>query len=696
MPIYSVSSQAQTQYQFFKTPRTQCQCLKSRRASRGISRTARSLKSICRHGINTDGARRNPETRVLDGEIGSTQHNADRLCGHDGEVLSTREVSQTELDIADNIGVLDVLITLGPVQNGRVVRVVLFTGRLADIVTSREELVVLVRSDPERLAGECSAVVDSAAGLGEQRGAVVVENLVTDGLLSDLVHTVWVDDIPGALGLVAVVCGAFEGCAEGSLLAEESVSVGVFGRADGMIGGDGIALDDGVVDTVDFGVDTEREDVLVVVGVDVGGDLSTVGSGGLGGVHAVGVQHTSELHLELVGTVQSEGVVEAVLVVGGSDDLRDDKLAVTGRDDSTITVIGVLVEKTVVLFVNANSVLNDSGLTVTSGHHTIHVVDGTLAITTQLQGVGHETGTILTNVEGVLLVVRLLGAAVGDNHLNNGDTVEQSALAVLVHVVGANIRDDNTFTVVEANVHLVVGPRQLVATDLEGDTLGLSDVNGLEALVVVLIANKVGKEVVLLQRGSSALAVDEANVNTQNLLLLGIGNNAEIQRVSVLVVELRVTVVNQTLLETAVEAPALIDTNSPGIQENLGHISDTNLVTGANNTGILASNALHDIQILQGESRHGIVDLLVFLNLGLAQVDNDLGDLLSLADDDNGESPAIRGRDLASLERSIFGLAGLTQSDAVELDGLGAAVVTDELSSLGDFLDGKLICAGEC
>jgi hypothetical protein len=36
---------------------------------------------------------------------------------------------------------------------------------------------------------------------------------------------------------------------------------------------------------------------------------------------------------------------------------------------------------------------------------------------------------------------------------------------------------DNTFTVVEANVHLEVGPGELIAADLERDTLGLGEIS---------------------------------------------------------------------------------------------------------------------------------------------------------------------------------------------------------------------------
>lgn len=602
-------------------------------------------------------------------------------------------MGEAELQVADDIGVLDVLVALGPVDDGRVVGVVLLAGGLAHVVASGEELVVLVGGDPEGLAGEAGAVVDGTAGLGEQRGAVVVKDLVANGLLGDGVHAVGVDDVPGALGLVAVVGGALEGCAESGLLAEEGVAVRVLWRADGVVGGDGVALNHGVVGAVDLGVDTEGEDVLVVVGGDLRGDLGAVGSGLLGLVERVGVQHTGELHLELVGAVQGESVVEAVLVVGGSDDLGDDEFPVTGRDHGAVTVVGVFVQEAVVLLVNADGVLDDSSLTVGGRHDTVHVVNSTLAVTTQLQGVGHETGTVLADIESVLLVVRLLGAAVGDDHLDDGDTVEQSALAVLVHVVGANIGDDDTLAVVEADVHLVVGPRQLVAADLEGNTLRLGDVDRLEAVVDISIANELGEVVVLLERNGNALAIYRANVNAKDLLGLGVGDHGEIQRMGVLVVKLRGTVVSQTLLETALKAPALIDTNGPGIEEDLAHIGDTDLSTGTDDAGVLAGDALHDIEVLQSERGHNILHGLPLLNLLGLQVDNDLGDLLRLALDDDGERAAVGRGSLASPEGLVLDLARLAQSDAVELDGPGASMVADNLGRIGDFPNSKLVCS---
>lgn len=237
---------------------------------------------------------------------------------------------QTKLNIAHDIGVFDVLVAVGPVQDCGVVRMVLFTGGLADVVTCGEEFEVFIWGDPEGFARKCGAVVDCAAGFGEKGWAGVVEDFVADGLFGDTVQAVGVDDIPGPIGFVAVICGAFKGCAEGSLLAEEGITIGVFWRADGGVSGHGVVLDDGVLATIDFWIDTEGEEVLVVVGGDLRRNFGAVGSRCLGGVHAVGVEHAGELDFKLVGAVEGEGVVKAVFVICGCDDLRNDEFAITG------------------------------------------------------------------------------------------------------------------------------------------------------------------------------------------------------------------------------------------------------------------------------------------------------------------------------------------------------------------------------
>lgn len=388
-------------------------------------------------------------------------------------------MGEAELDVADDVGVLNRLVARDPVLDGLVVGVVEVSRGLADVVAGGEELVVPVWRDPERLAGEGGALPNHAFRFGEEGRAVGVEDLVGHGLLGRGIEAARVDDVPGAARLGAVARGGLLGGAERRLLAVEAVAIHVLSGAQGGLRKHGVALQDGVVGAVDLGVDAQREDVLVVVGVDGWGNLGAEGGGGFAWVHAVGVEHAGQLHLELVGPVQGEGVVEGILVVGCRDDLGDDELPITGRDDSAVAVIGMLVKQAIVLLVNADGVFDNCRLARSGRHDSIHVMDDALAVTSKLQRVGHQTSAVLANIKGMLPVVRRVRVAVGHNHLNHTDAVEESALALLVVIVNTDIGEDDTLTVVEANVHLVAGPRNLIPIHLERDTFGLGNVNGL-------------------------------------------------------------------------------------------------------------------------------------------------------------------------------------------------------------------------
>ncbi|KAI6749781.1 hypothetical protein HG531_007046 [Fusarium graminearum] len=325
----------------------------------------------------------------------------------------------------------------------------------------------------------------------------------------------------------------------------------------------------------------------------------------------------------------------------------------------------MLVQKTVVFFVDADGVLDDSGITLASGHDGIEVVNSSLAVTSQFQRVGHETGSILTNVESVLAVVRRIGVAVGNDHLYNTDSVEE----------------------VEANVHLVSSPGDFIAAHAEGHALGLCDVDGLESAIDVILANELGHVVVGSKRNLGSLAVDETNIHSENLFLLGIENDGKVQRVSVLVVIGRSTVVHQALLKTSLVTPAVVKSNGPSIDKDLLHIGDSELLAGANDAGILAGDAFADIEILKSQGRTDVSDRLPFFDLALTDVGDDLSDLAASALNHNSESATSRARAGTSLVGGILRLFRFTQGKTVELESLGACIVADEFCCSADLIN---------
>ena len=137
--------------------------------------------------------------------------------------------------------------------------------------------------------------------------------------------------------------------------------------------------------TVDVGIDTQAEEVLVVVCVDTRVDFCSPRSCRLAWVEGVSVQNASELNLELDRAVLVEDPVDAVLVVGRGEDVADDQLACAGDGRGLIAEVGVLEKNACVFLVDADGVLDGRGFAGSVDEVGIHVVNRTLAITAEGQ-----------------------------------------------------------------------------------------------------------------------------------------------------------------------------------------------------------------------------------------------------------------------------------------------------------------------
>jgi hypothetical protein len=126
------------------------------------------------------------------------------------------------------------------------------------------------------------------------------------------------------------------------------------------------------------------------------------------------------------------------------------------------------------------------------------------------------------------------------------------------------------------------------------------------------------------ERNLCSLAVDIADIDGENLLLLCVNHDGKVKRVRILVVVRRGAVVHQTLLETPLVAPALINTNGPSIDVDLGHVVDAEILTGLNDTRIRARNTLADVEVLKGKRGTDISDGLPQLDLALCDVSDSL------------------------------------------------------------------------
>jgi len=171
----------------------------------------------------------------------------------------------------------------------------------------------------------------------------------------ELVH---VAHIPCSRSDSVVVADSLFHSAELRSVGEKCVSVWVLLAANFTRTLSSIDLENGVVWSVDVGVDSQTEEMLMVVCVDSWVDLGSPTLGVLTRVHSIGVQDTSEFDFQLNGTILVEDPVHAVLVVCGSEDVRNDEFPASGDNDGVITEIGVLEQNASILLVDADGVLN--------------------------------------------------------------------------------------------------------------------------------------------------------------------------------------------------------------------------------------------------------------------------------------------------------------------------------------------------
>ena len=176
----------------------------------------------------------------------------------------------------------------------------------------------------------------------------------------------------------------------------------------------------------------------MVVRVDAGVDLRAPAFEIFVWVHGVCVEDASELDFKLDGTVLVEDPVDAVLVICSSEDVRDDESAAPSHYHRIVSEISVFEEDTGVFFVDADCVLDGvwgAGFIDEGG---VDVVDCAFAIAAQSETVGHVPTAVFTEVEGMFALMRVFRVAVGDDHLGEGETVEEGpdrAVVVVGYVV---------------------------------------------------------------------------------------------------------------------------------------------------------------------------------------------------------------------------------------------------------------------
>lgn len=289
--------------------------------------------------------------------------------------------------------------------------------------------------------------------------------------------------------------------------------------------------------------------------------------------------------------------VHAVLVVCGGEDLGNDEFARAGGGAGFVAEVGVLEEDAGVFFVDADGVLDRLGVAGAVHKVCVQVVDRALAVAAESEGVGHVTAAVLAEVESVFALVRVIGVTVWDDHLGEGETVEAVTHGALV--VELDVGEDDTLTVVEADVGGPVLPLDGAAIHLEGHALGLGDLDWLEVVAEATLGLD-GFGMVVDWWGLVQRATNWWDVDVDDGLGVGAVDGAEVEGVGVLGVVWVWAVVHQRLLQSDVATEALIVSNGPWVAVDLVHVLwwNTNDTALLNDARVRPDSGLHSVQVL--------------------------------------------------------------------------------------------------
>lgn len=320
-------------------------------------------------------------------------------------VLLVTHVVDAELDEHNQIIVHNLVSSLGPATY------TVTTARAVGVLAASEQLVLTVLDSVDVAVAELGTLVVEAGfvrqDLLERRGHDLVSHrLSIDRIphcrILDLVDSVYRD--VGVVAATGLDHGLF-GVISVAVLVEVIERHGV-----------GFVVDQTIRVAFQHGVDTKREDVLMMRGKNAGVDDGTPRNAEvlvdwLCGENA---SSTNLIH-DLSSLVELKS--EDVLVVGNSDDALDDKLTVSCNGSSASSVVCVLPEDAIILFVNADSVGHGLRFALVIRELAGEVVDRAETITAQLEIVGCEASASISEVESRLLVEWVAGICIRDVHV---------------------------------------------------------------------------------------------------------------------------------------------------------------------------------------------------------------------------------------------------------------------------------------
>lgn len=268
--------------------------------------------------------------------------------------------------------------------------------------------------------------------LWQKRRHISADQFVRDGLVTVRIHLALIAHIPRpARGAIIVTHGLFH-CLESGLLGIECVSILILCITNLSGTPSSVNLKDSVVGPIDVGIYAQTKEMLMVVCVHTGVDFSAPTLQILSRVHGICVENSGQFYLKLNRSILMQNPVHAILVVGSSENMGDDKLSCASHDHAVVTEVGMLEQNAVVFFVDANGVLDGCGGSSTVDESGVEVVNRTLAVTAQTQRICHVPTPVLPQIERMLTLMWMLGVSVWYHHLSQGESPEDGSFVALV------------------------------------------------------------------------------------------------------------------------------------------------------------------------------------------------------------------------------------------------------------------------
>mmetsp|Transcript_39335 Transcript_39335/g.87542 ORF Transcript_39335/g.87542 Transcript_39335/m.87542 type:complete len:618 (+) Transcript_39335:782-2635(+) len=539
--------------------------------------------------------RRQVHGRVATEESIRLEHEAEHLHRHDREVLHPRGMSDAKAEPHHRVCSIQRRVLLSPLCQAHALLA------LHHVVPRRVFLVICVRGDPQVARGKVRTPVHQAAGHHHHAGSWSRQQLVGHGLGADGVEDCRVLHAPVA-GCAEVDITARHVCVgEVSLMHHKGIEEGVLRACRQR---PGLNLADHHVPpavwVVHCWVNPHAEEVLVHCGIDSGSHPHTEARPVLAHWGDAGAEDAAELHLKVDGAVLEEVIGHDILIVHEGADLLQHQLAGPPHLRVAAATIVVLPQDARILLVQADGILDDDRLPLAVIHNTIKVLYVAQAVTAQGQGVSTEAKAIVTDVEGRLASLDVVGVPIGHRHLHQAHAVQHRPHATTILV--AHLVQHKALPGIEPDTDVPVLPLDQVALHTEAGALWLHNVQGLDVAPERLVL----QVPVVVGAGRRHLwHLPLHHIDVDHTPLIEVHNWGQINGVCVLVVAGAVACVEEALHEAPVVQVGGCVVAGPGVTCNLRHVLNAiALLEQAAQCGVLLHDLLRQAVVIRGG--HGV------------------------------------------------------------------------------------------